>query len=250
MAALTLLDRSPIINSHMKKLFYLVILLTLASISSFACSCATPPPFCESIAKKGNLITAKIDSLILYPETYPPKMRIQIFDIVQGDDFKESEVVNIYGGSGADCLSTLSHFSVGEILMLQPNKIDTTTNWYLYGSCDSHFVSIDTMLVDYKLFKDSIMVCLKSTPVHSTLIEESDINVFPNPVSNYLRFSSSIEIQEVVLFNSIGQAILRETINAYNAALSITNIPPGVYFAFFRKENKQIEIKRLSKISN
>lgn len=84
----------------------------------------------------------------------------------------------------------------------------------------------------------------------NTSCDESNILVYPNPVSNILNIDftgdcgNSIEVQ---IFNSIGQAMLEKPLTEtfYNIDLSL--ISDGIYFLVFKTSNEKF-IKKIIKI--
>jgi len=66
-------------------------------------------------------------------------------------------------------------------------------------------------------------------PFHVVGINEMEnaIAVFPNPAKDVINISSPVQVDELVLTNSIGQVVLSET---YTTSLYLNNMAPGVYY--------------------
>jgi|YNPMSStandDraft_2_1061718.scaffolds.fasta_scaffold03346_4 hypothetical protein len=75
-----------------------------------------------------------------------------------------------------------------------------------------------------------------------------DINVFPNPVSNWLIIENPFNIAEIQLNNLLGQCVLSEYINLGQHNINVENIPEGCYILKLKTNNHskilKIVIKR------
>lgn len=55
------------------------------------------------------------------------------------------------------------------------------------------------------------------------------VGMYPNPTSNILNLRAENEIQEVVVYNTLGQAVYRSVENSTSMEINIANLPNGVY---------------------
>lgn len=76
---------------------------------------------------------------------------------------------------------------------------------------------------DYKLTVDSTL----ST---SNFENESAFTYFPNPVKNTLTLNAQNTIENVTMYNMLGQEVLRATPNAVNSELNMSSLQDGAYF--------------------
>lgn len=96
-------------------------------------------------------------------------------------------------------------------------------------------------------------VCCDGTcPDISTGIRElskEDISIFPNPFANEIsiRIKSSPENSEFILFNTLGQEILRKRLAEGKNTIETEGLPPGLYIYSLLSQNKQVKNGKLVK---
>ena len=81
----------------------------------------------------------------------------------------------------------------------------------------------------------------------STLLDVQDnplasLKLYPNPSNNFINLKSIEPINEVAVYNVLGQLVLKESINSISATVDISNLKSGSYFA-----NITINDERVSK---
>lgn len=78
--------------------------------------------------------------------------------------------------------------------------------------------------------------------------DTKNINVFPNPVKDYLQISNTYQaISEVMLFNLVGQEVMRENwTGTNNTSIDMTNLTSGTYLLKFVVDG-QIETRKIIK---
>ncbi len=78
------------------------------------------------------------------------------------------------------------------------------------------------------VYIDNVLFSKKAqTGLASVKLEK--VGVFPNPTNNTFTVTSTNAIQEVTLFNALGQAVLVSSPNATSASMDIANLPNGIY---------------------
>jgi hypothetical protein len=60
-------------------------------------------------------------------------------------------------------------------------------------------------------------------------VDPVTINVFPNPATSYIDVTCEEEIDEIVIFNTLGAVVYREKGNGTTSRISISDLPKGVY---------------------
>lgn len=65
--------------------------------------------------------------------------------------------------------------------------------------------------------------------IHRTNFE-SNITIYPNPTSDLLTIESKAYIQEITIFNNLGQQISSQTVDEQLCTLSFEKYPKGIYF--------------------
>ena len=63
---------------------------------------------------------------------------------------------------------------------------------------------------------------------------ENNIAIFPNPATDILNITSSEEISEIEIVNTLGQVVYRTEVNSDNAVCDIEDLPSGVYMVRIR----------------
>ncbi|MFN5705204.1 MAG: T9SS type A sorting domain-containing protein [bacterium] len=76
--------------------------------------------------------------------------------------------------------------------------------------------------IDNVLFSKKPFVGVEST-------KAENVNVYPNPSNDFLSITSEKDIQNIVIYNSIGQVVLAKEVNANFAKVNITELPNGLY---------------------
>lgn len=60
-------------------------------------------------------------------------------------------------------------------------------------------------------------------------VEGLQVSVYPNPASRYLNISVAEPMSEVVVYNAVGQQVLRQEVNAASVSLNLGNLAVGHY---------------------
>lgn len=82
----------------------------------------------------------------------------------------------------------------------------------------------------------SEIIC-ESTPVQETIVEE-ELEVYPNPASEFIRIHTNKEIKQVRLFNTIGNVIHQQTTTN---PIPVKHLPTGIYgLEIVDKDNKRV----------
>ncbi len=83
---------------------------------------------------------------------------------------------------------------------------------------DAHILAGNTDRIEMKL----------STKGFNSL-EKFGFNYYPNPVKNELKLSAISKISDVVVYNLLGQEIMKRALNSTNSTLDISNLRAGSY---------------------
>jgi len=65
----------------------------------------------------------------------------------------------------------------------------------------------------------------------NTVDDSAAFTYYPNPVKNTLTLNAKNTIDNVTMFNMLGQEVLRITPNAINSTIDMSNLDSGAYFA-------------------
>lgn len=75
----------------------------------------------------------------------------------------------------------------------------------------------------------------------------TEVNVYPNPASDYLNVTSQDQIEEVLILNSLGQEVLSMTNAGFSATLNVSDLRQGVYVVIVKHENQHISTAKITK---
>lgn len=76
-------------------------------------------------------------------------------------------------------------------------------------------------------------------------ISSSDIQMYPNPVSNWLNITSTSEIKEIQFNNLLGQTV--KIANGSNQRVDISELPTGSYLVVLKMVNGQLLVNKITK---
>ena len=91
----------------------------------------------------------------------------------------------------------------------------------------------------YLLLDDIVIEEVLATPG----FEQSNFTAYPNPVSDILNVSSTHDINEVTVFNLLGQQLFAKTVNASKGQIDMSSLASGTYLVKVRSGDKIETIK-------
>ena len=122
-------------------------------------------------------------------------------------------------------------------------------NFYDYLNTDT-LTATPFMTVAY-YFVDDICVTTDSlyneTWTSLQIIQQNEIEIWPNPTSGFLQFQTVKLTEEVLIFDSSSRLIKSVQINAREGRIDLTELVAGIYFASFRNE-KTILVHKFLKL--
>jgi len=77
---------------------------------------------------------------------------------------------------------------------------------------------------------DTVNVYVSTLGVASPGLSKGEVTVFPNPASDEVTISASGIISNVSISNLVGQNIYNQNYNSEKVVVSISDLPPGIYF--------------------
>ena len=127
------------------------------------------------------------------------------------------------------------------VLKIVDNPSDHNTyKWFKnneatpFSTADSVTVTV-TANTDIHLQTTSNTGCVANnwiTVTYNVGIDEAEgvsVNLYPNPASRYLNVESTEGISEVVIYNAIGQQVVRRAVNATSVQLDLGTLATGTY---------------------
>ena len=115
----------------------------------------------------------------------------------------------------------------------------------------SAFVGLDicfsfyiTTTNQYYIFIDNIVVDSDTSLGFDTVSSRSSFSFFPNPVNDYLTIKAQTPIESVIIFNVLGQAVIRLRPNTVNTRVDMSDFQAGTYFLEFsvNKTYKRVRV--------
>lgn len=80
------------------------------------------------------------------------------------------------------------------------------------------------------------------------ITDENALSIYPNPASKYIQISAEdIEINEVILRNSVGNELQRYGAN-YPKMMDVSYLPNGVYFIVANTTNNEFVVRKFVKV--
>ncbi|MEF9476710.1 T9SS type A sorting domain-containing protein [Chryseobacterium sp. 1B4] len=77
--------------------------------------------------------------------------------------------------------------------------------------------------------------------------KKNTVNIYPNPVTDYLYINNDSRIKDVEVYNVSGQRILNETINAEKGSVDMRRAPAGIYILKVNAEKGSQSLKIIKK---
>lgn len=83
--------------------------------------------------------------------------------------------------------------------------------------------------------------------VNDVLASKNKINYYPNPVVDYVYINDANKIKNVEVYNTVGQRLINENINAEKASVDMRKLPAGVYIIKVNSDKESQTIKIIKK---
>ncbi len=147
--------------------------------------------------------------------------------------FLIDQTAGIGGGSPAE-----PRYSFGGS---NPNAPLVTGSWQSVFIPLSHFANFNTLGAPYDLndifqwkfdgngtiYFDNIY--FSTTNLATDNFEIANVKMYPNPANNVLNIEAKFTIENVSIYNLLGQEVISESVNKQSTSLNITNLQSGVY---------------------
>ena len=162
------------------------------------------------------------------------------FDFYITDTDLTGDVFNVklvhFGGTGGEVSALEVNINGGTTPQLVANQwvsVDvpiTALGGVVAGNLnrsDIAQIGITTAMVD-NVWYDNIYLH-KNTVLSSESFNVSKVKLYPNPTSNILNLESAGNIQNIAVYNVLGQEVLNREINATSFQLDVASLNAGVY---------------------
>jgi Secretion system C-terminal sorting domain/SprB repeat len=81
------------------------------------------------------------------------------------------------------------------------------------------------------------------TNLDSEKFEFTNLKIFPNPTSGIFNFSNLELIDEINVFNFLGEIVFSKNVNAFTSQIDLSKVSKGIFFVKFLADNHQKTIK-------
>jgi photosystem II stability/assembly factor-like uncharacterized protein len=179
-----------------------------------ACMASVPPPYNDDWMVSPQTALGMNSTLTFWVKSYTDEYGLEKFNVlVSTTDMNPASFTSISGSTP----------------MLAP--VDWTEVTFDLSDYDGQtvYVAIQCVSEDAWVFMiDDISIdFFVGTPENEQAIEYS---IYPNPVHNQLNITSGVEMNEVQIFNQLGQVVYSQVVKDTNFSLNTLGFNAGVYF--------------------
>lgn len=100
-------------------------------------------------------------------------------------------------------------------------------------------------VLTYSWFIDNVKVLTTDTIPDSVDENALKVNIYPNPVDQFLTIQSADVIQQVCIYNMLGIKVKETTINNKEAVLDLSDLSSGVYMVEVMDENHRRVVRAI-----
>lgn len=124
-------------------------------------------------------------------------------------------------------------YTAGSFIKYSQDKFDTFQNFVFFGGSDGTNIM------------DGTWIYTSDIQITSDIDEywTNNINIYPNPASNYINIETTYIFSDIYIFNSLGQIVYQSNIVDNNTIINISFLPAGFYNVLFNANNKIISKK-------
>lgn len=166
---------------------------------------------------------------------------------VDMDNDGDFDVISVssYGNMIAwyENLDGLGNFGPQNIIFVSAGRPHTATAGDLDNDGDIDVVVSLNRDKEIRWFKNSLILGVNET---ATL----NFSIYPNPASNTLNITLEKTIQQVEVFNNLGQLVTKnvEALNEGSSELNVSKLEAGVYFIKLKTTDGEIGVRKFIKI--
>lgn len=236
---------------HSKNILATVLFL-LFGLSTWACSCITfADDFCTTLE-----IDTTVNLLVkcVKIEDIHYGIKVKILNVLQGEE--TNDTIMVWGDNGALCRTYTDGFGVNDTLLLALHHTD------FYGNLIPNFsypldleqagdYMISSTCGKYYMTQEELSEPIGDCEIMNALItdidapsENIDLQLFPNPVSDYLYLTSNKIPKKVIIMNTAGQVLQQQIPTNLDTYFDLTGLNGGLYFVKFIFSNQEI-IKKI-----
>lgn len=232
---------------HSKKIAATALSL-LFGLSVWACSCITfADDFCTTleIDTTVNLVVKCIKI-----EDIHYGIKVKILDVLQGEE--TNDTIMVWGDNGGLCRTYTDPFPVNDTLLLAihhtdfygnlipnfsyPLDLEQEGDYMISSTCGRYYMTEKELS---EPIEDCEIMSALITDIHATS-ENIDLQIFPNPVSDYLHLKTNKTPKKIVIMNTAGQVLQQQIPTNVDIYFDMTGLNKGIYFVKITYFNQEI----------
>ncbi|MCF8365052.1 MAG: T9SS type A sorting domain-containing protein [Bacteroidales bacterium] len=168
----------------------------------------------------------------------------ECFGMANNDDHESFYKLIAMGKSNT---STYDHgFAEGEAMYFRVHNIYSGQESEVEYIFDSNYPVSKLTFMGNTLTVVTNIIFKNMSVDQSSEGKTTEVNVYPNPASEYLNISSGEIIKEIVLMDSRGQEVHKMQNNEFSATLDVSNLSRGIYIVTIKHENQQATTKKVT----
>jgi hypothetical protein len=104
---------------------------------------------------------------------------------------------------------------------------------FAFTFTDILLINVNEQVLEIGTFSDTIILIDTSSVLVEEVVLHDEIQVYPNPASDYITIESGdFNLKDVLIYNRLGQVVFsRKITNQNRIHIKIENLPHGIYFA-------------------
>lgn len=142
---------------------------------------------------------------------------------------------------------TLTGGSTPAITTGQWISAEIPVDFSAFDALDEVVITIPTAPMKNNTYYDNFFLS-GGTLLSNNTFSQAEFSVYPNPTKSVWNLKSSVNVEKVTVYNTLGKVVLEQTIGTNQAAISSEGLPKGVYFA--QLENNANSVKTIKLIKN
>ena len=83
----------------------------------------------------------------------------------------------------------------------------------------------------------------ENTSLSTTDFDNTTISFYPNPAQDMVNFSSKNSIEDIIIYNLLGQEVLTKQVNSNQFSINISHLSSGTYIAKLNQNQKSKSVK-------
>lgn len=237
------------------KFVLLVAAFLQVSFSAYSCSCAPQwgaTGFCSIVANARTramfcVVQAKVVSW------YEWGMYVKVLDNIAAN--ANNDTILVWGDNGACCRPSVSSaFKLGDTVIMSLEQTDFMGNYiapglpdyeeathYVLQGCGAYYMHYHSGKVtgtydndeipdtiNYETFKTRLRDCWEQSGVPARTAE-AGITIYPNPAHTAININAPCVIDELQLYNPMGQCVWHMQPAAKDVNADLSHLPAGMY---------------------